>query len=133
AAAVAAAPAQDVRSTTEGFVLGVNLNSSSLEVEDGERETGGGGGIFLGYGVSRRVAMFLKVDAAAIELSNPDIDGDYTLGIADLGARFSFREPEHRFIPYAVLALTGMTASAEIFVTPVLSSDVALRGGGLTL
>lgn len=127
------ATAQDVRSQTRGLILGANLSSASLEVEGGNREEGGGGGFIVGWGLSDRVALFLRADAASIEVSNPDIDGEYTLAIVDLGARYSFRGPEHRFIPYIAGALSGMTASAEVYATPILSSDVALRGGGLTL
>jgi len=125
--------AQQARSQTRGLILGVNLSSASLEVEDGDREQGGGGGFIVGWGFSDRFAVFLRGDAASIDVSNPQIDGEYTLAIVDLGVRYSFRGPEHRFIPYVVGAFSGMTASAEIFLTPVLSSDVELRGGGLTL
>ena len=126
-------PAQEVRSNTRGLILGINLNASSLNVEDGQTESGGGAGLLVGWGVSRQVALFLRGDGAEIDISNPDIPGSYTYAIADLGVRVSFGGPERRFIPYLLAALSGQVASADIQVTPVLSTDVEISGAGLTI
>jgi hypothetical protein len=125
--------AQDVRSHTQGFLLGLDLNGASLDVEDGDKESGGGGGLTIGVGVSRMVQLFLRGDLSAIDISNPDIQGSYGLILIDLGVRVSFGGPEHRFVPYVLGALTGMTASADVEVGPVLSTNVKVTGGGATL
>lgn len=127
------ARAQDVRSETRGLILGAHVSSTSLQVEDGERETGGGGGITIGYGVSRRVALYLGVTGTTIRVSNPAIRDQYALGQVDLGVRVSFRRPEHKFIPYVVAALTAMSARADIPVGNGVTVEGEMVGGGLTL
>jgi len=127
------AHAQSVRSETRGLLLGAHLSSTSLEIEDGDRETGGGGGLMIGYGVSRRVAIYLGVTGTRVRVSNPDIGDEYTLGQADLGVRVSFRGPEDRFIPYFVAAVTGMSAKADIPIGNGATVEGEMRGGGLTL
>ena len=125
--------AQEVRSNTKGFLLAPRLTGSSLEVEDGSEESGGGAGLMLGWGVSRRVALFIGADITEIDIRNPDFDGSFFLVQADLGVRVSFRSPEHKFVPYAVGALTGMAAAADVQLTPFTKTEVELTGGGLTL
>jgi len=127
------ADALQLRSETRGFMIGAHASSTSLEIEDGDRETGGGGGITVAYGVSRRVALFLGLTGTSIRVSNPAIGDEYTLGQADLGVRVSFRQPEDRFIPYVVAALNGMTASADVEMGNGVTVDAEMRGGGLTL
>jgi hypothetical protein len=128
------ASAQLFQSETEGLLIGFNIAGGSLEVENGDRyESGGGGGLTLGWGVSRRVALFLRGDLATMKINNPDFEGDYGLIMIDLGARVGFGGPEKRFVPYLVGALTGMTAAATIQVSPVLETEAKLTGGGLSL
>jgi hypothetical protein len=125
--------AQEVRSSTQRLMLGANFNGSSLTVEDGDTESGGGGGFMVGWGVSRRVALFFRADLGNMEISHPEIDGEYILAMGDLGVRVSFGGPQRRFVPYLIGAFTGMTASADIFIGPLVSADVEVRGGGLTI
>jgi opacity protein-like surface antigen len=135
AAIAAASPlqAQQARSNTRGLLIGLNVTGANAKVEDGDREAGGGGGITVGWGVSRMVAIFLRGDIAKIDISDPDIEGSYSVGIADLGVRISFREPEDRFIPYITAALSAQRGTAEIFLTPTISSDIEISGPGFTL
>jgi len=127
------ARAQEARSQTQGLLLGFSLTGSSLEVEDGERESGGGGGLMAGWGVSRSVTLFLRGDLTSIDISSPEIFGTYGLILIDLGTRITFSGPERQFVPNITLAVTGITASADIRVTPVLSTNVKVTGGGFTV
>jgi hypothetical protein len=125
--------AQEIRSKTERFLIGFNVTGSSLEVEDADPESGGGGGLTLGWGVSRRVALFLRGDVSTMEINNPEVEGDYSLILIDLGARIGFGGPEKRFVPYLMGALTAMTAAATIPAGPVLETEASLTGGGISL
>jgi hypothetical protein len=125
--------AQEVRSNTQGLVLGVNFNGSSLKVEDGDSESGGGGGFLVGWGVSRRVALFFRGDLGNMTISNPEIDGEYILAFGELGVRVTLGGPQRRFVPYVMGAFTGMSASADIFIGPLVSTNVEVRGGGFTV
>jgi hypothetical protein len=109
------------------------LTGASLETENGEQESGGGVGLSLGWGISRRVALFVGGDITEVDINNPDFDGSFFFVMLDLGVRVSFRAPEHKLVPYAVVALTGMAANADVRLTPFTSSEVELTGGGLTL
>ena len=129
----APAAAQNARSNTRGLLIGANATAGSLKVEEGDTESGGGGGITVGWGISRMIAVFLRVDAAKYDITDPEIDGSYGVGIVDLGVRISFREPKDRFIPYITAAFSAQRASAEVFFTPTVSSDISINGPGFTL
>jgi hypothetical protein len=96
-------------SVTEGLFLGAHLLGASLKPEGEDDEGGGGFGFTVGYGITRLVAVFLNIDAANLDIHNPDpdIDGGYTLGQGDLGVRFNFGTPARRAIPYVQAAFTG--------------------------
>jgi hypothetical protein len=125
--------AQDVRSRTQGFIIGLNLTGVSLEVEDGDQESGGGGGLTFGYGVSRRVAIVLRGDIAEMDVSNPAVDGTYGFVMVDLGVRVALGGPQRRLVPYLSGSLSAMTLAATIEVGPVFETDVRLTGGGISL
>lgn len=121
------------RSNTKGLLIGLNATGASAKVEDGDRESGGGGGLTVGWGVSRMVAIFLRGDVTKVDITDPDIEGSYSFWVGDLGVRISFREPEDRFIPYITAAFSAQGGTAEIFFTPTLSSEVEISGPGFTL
>jgi hypothetical protein len=127
------AQAQQARSNTRGLLLGLNFTGASAKVEEGERESGGGGGLTLGWGVSRTVAVFLRGDVTKVDITDPEVEGSYSVGIADIGVRLSFRQPEDRFIPYIVAALSAQRATAEVFFIPTVSSEIEISGPGFTL
>lgn len=127
-----AAGAQDAApSKTTGFLLGAHLNASSLNIspDEGEDETysGGGLGFTIGYGFSNLLTLYLNVDGAALE----DDGDEFTLGQADLGARFSFGGGARRLVPYLDVALSGISAQDEI-ETGEGDVDIELRGGAFT-
>lgn len=119
---------REVASITEGFFLAPHLLGASLEFEDEEVESGGGAGLTIGYGFTRMFAAFFTIDGADIDIREPGISGDYTLGQADLGVRFNFRSETQKAIPYIEAALTGRAAE-----TTDDGVDIRISGGALTL
>ena len=99
-----------LRSSTTGFNLGLFLNGSAVQVENSDVvESGGGLGVHLGYGFSEAISVFLRVDVASIR--SEDVDDDYAMAHADLGARFSFGRPTSPVRPYLQAALGGRAFS----------------------
>jgi hypothetical protein len=119
---------REVASITEGFFVAPHLLGASLEFEDEEAESGGGAGLTIGYGFTRMFAAFFTIDGADIDIREPGISGDYTLGQADLGVRFNFRSETQKAIPYIEVALTGRAAE-----TTDDGVDIRLSGGAFTL
>jgi outer membrane protein W len=122
--------AQEPSSSSEllgkGFHFGVALNGSSIMIDDedlGESDTENGGGLSLtlGYNFTQKWGALISLSGAAISSS----DGDYTLGHADLAARYSFAAPKRSFVPYLEAGLTGIGVVAS-------DEDVELSGGGVT-
>lgn len=116
--------------STKGFSIGFHFNGTSWRLDEPDldlegSDSGGGVGFSFGYGVSDLVTLFLNLDGASID---PDVGERYSLGHADLGARFTFGAPANKFRPFAQVALTGAGAEQEIGTT-----TIQLRGGGLTL
>jgi hypothetical protein len=125
--------AQEVRSNTRGLVLGANVHGSSLKVEEGSRESGGGVGITAGWGVSRQVAIFFHGDIVKMDITDPEIEGDYSIGVAELGVRLSLRSAEDRFIPHITAAIAAQRATASVEIAPSIGTDIEIRGPAFTL
>lgn len=115
-------------SVTEGFFIAPHLQGASLQVENDPVESGPGGGLSIGYGVSRNFALFLTVDAAKIDISDPGIEGNYTLAHVDLGVRLNLADESHKAVPYIQAAYTGRAAGATIE-----NSEYIISGSGGTL
>jgi hypothetical protein len=100
------------RSKTAGFHLGVFLNGSAVQVEESsETESGGGGALHLGYGVTPNVSLFIRANAANIDTGVGD---SYVLAHADLGVRYSFASQASTFRPFIQGAVGGRAASMEL-------------------
>jgi hypothetical protein len=121
------------QSHTRGLLLGIRGAGASLEVEDGERQSGGGGGLQIGFGVSSAVSLFLSADAVNIDITNPDIEGSYTFGIGDLGIRLLLGSDQGSFRPYLQGSVSGLVAAATVELGPFASSDIEVRGSGFSL
>ncbi len=116
------------RSHTAGLVLNLHLQGGSLATEESSN-SGGGAGVMIGYGVSRKVLIFVQLDGSEIDIDGADdLQGSYGLVHGDLGVRYSFANPDGAFVPYLTGAFTGLWAGAE-----VLGADVTLQGGGVRL
>jgi hypothetical protein len=97
-ACMVVASTANAQSHTQGFFLNAHLNGSALRVEDSNStDSGGGLGFGLGYGFTPAFAAFLNVDAASISGSNDE--PDYSLGHAEMGARYTFGQATARWRP----------------------------------
>ena len=123
-------PAQEAASQSEvsgkGFHFDLALNGSAIMIDDedlgeSDDENGGGLALGLGYNFTPRWGAILSLTGAAISSA----DGDYTLGHADLAARYSFAAPKRSFVPYLEAGLSGIAAVSS-------DEDVELSGGGVT-
>jgi len=123
-------PARDASSQSDilgkGFHFGLALNGSAIMIDDedlGESDSENGGGLTLGlgYNFTPKWGALLSLTGAAIS----SVDGDYTLGHADLVARYSFTAPARSFVPYLEAGLSGIAAVSS-------DEDVELSGGGVT-
>jgi hypothetical protein len=114
-------------SITQGFFVAPHLLGASLKVEDNSIESGAGGGVSIGYGVARNIALFLTIDAASIN-DKADIPGNYVLAHADLGLRLSLTDQSHKVVPYIKGAFSGHAAARTVD-----GSDYVFSGSGGTV
>lgn len=121
------------QSNTRGLLLGIRGTGASLEVEDGERQSGGGGGIQIGFGVSSAVSLFLGADAVNIDITSPELEGSYTFAIGDLGIRVILGSASGIFRPYFQGSISGLLASATVELGPFASSDIEVSGPGFSV
>lgn len=120
-------------STTRGFNLGIHLSAASIEV-DNDRNGAGGGGIWIGYGLNRRVQLFLQLDGAEFDVSDADVTGTWTMGHGDLGVRFHFANSLRSWVPYVQAAFSGRAVNVDnAMVEGSSETDVSLTGGALSL
>lgn len=142
--------AQSTIVKTKGLMIGAHLGGTSIKfgeikenandpsVESDDYESGGGGGIVLGWGINKYFMIYGGVDVAKIKIKGLEdfdddepfsvVPGDYSLVHGDLGVRFSFPGANRSLVPYANLAVSMRDASVE-----VLGEDISLRGPGVTV
>lgn len=134
AAFLVAGPIGAQESTTRGFNIGLHAQGSSLQVQDGDRSNAGGGGILLGYGFNRRFQLFLQLDGAEFDVQNTDVDGDWTMGHADVGVRYHFANSLRSWVPYVQAAFSGraVTVSNGTLNQVAQSEDISILGGAFT-
>ncbi len=104
-----------------GLQLGAYLNGTGATYEDvDETDSGSGFTVRVGYGFGNRVSLFLAGTGSSME------SGDYTMGHADLGARYLFSEARLR--PYMQAAISGRAAIVDLG-----SETLEMRGVGPSL
>ncbi len=115
------------RSRSKGFFVGLGVEGSGIQtnVAGSTAESGGGGGLVLGYGFSKRWSLYTDVSDAVI---NETGGGTYSLAHADLGARVHFRGGAHSLVPFLQVGATGRAVSTTVGGTTYTGS-----GGGATL
>ena len=135
AALVAGAPLAAQESTTRGFNVGLHLSGQSLTPEDGDRSNAGGAGLIVGYGFNRTVELFLQLDAGQFDVQNAAVEGDWTMGHADIGVRFHFANSLRSWVPYLQAAVSGRSVEVKNgrINQVAQSDDVTLSGGAFTL
>lgn len=136
AGALLSAGSLSAQSDNSGVLLNLHLVGQGLTLvgDDTEAETGGGFGGTLGYGFNDRVALYLNIDAAAIEYDE-DVETDedtYGAATVDLGVRMNFGNESQKLRPYINAAFTGL---AVVETTEIAGEEVdaTLAGGGLTV
>lgn len=139
-AAVAAAAALGVAadaaaqsSTTRGFLLGAHLGAGAVNIEGSDYASGGGGGVTFGLGLNRNFTIFLNLDGSAIDVAadGGQVEGDWTLGHADLGVRFHFANSLRSWVPY----LSGAFSARAVSISDIggnIGTDGSISGGGFT-
>lgn len=106
--------AQGQKSTTRGLSLGVALHGTSLEVENGDASSGGALGVRMGYGFNRIVTGFVALDAGEIDVSDKALlGGKWTMGHAEIGARFHFANSLRRVVPWLETSVGTRIVSVE--------------------
>lgn len=121
-------------STTRGFLIGAHLGGGAVSIEGSDYARGGGGGVTFGLGVNRNFTVFLNLDGSAIDVAadGGTVEGEWTLGHADLGVRFNFANSLRSWVPYLSGALTARAVSiADIGGNT--GTEGSISGGGFTL
>ena len=134
-ACIGARPVEAQASTTRGFNVGIHFTGSTLKIEDGDNNNAGGGGLWFGYGFNRTVQLFLQFDGTQFDVNDAAVEGDWTMGHADLGVRFHFANSLRSWVPYLQVATTARVVSVQNGVVNDVAQadDVSLVGAGITL
>ncbi len=132
--ALAATPLEGQKSTTRGLNLGVHLQASSLSVQDGDADSGGGLGLRVGYGLNRIVTLYFEMDGVSVDSESADeFQGTWTLGHVDLGARFHFANTLRSWVPYLDVAVGARAASVnDVEVNGQSVGDISFSGGSIS-
>lgn len=124
------------QSRTGGLMLNAHLTGNALRGTGdlAVTESGGGLGLAVGYGFNDRIAVYVNLDAAALEYDEdvPADDQEYGLVTADLGLRVSFGGEWSKLRPFLNAAFTGV-AAAEEYEEQGEDVDQVTSGGGLTV
>jgi hypothetical protein len=131
----AAAPLSAQESTTRGFNVGLHLSGQSLTPENGDRSNAGGAGLIAGYGFNRTIQLFLQLDAGEFDVRDAAVEGDWTMGHADIGVRFHFANSLRSWVPYLQAAIGGRAVEVKngVINTVAQSETVTLSGSIFTL
>lgn len=122
--ALNSASAQVQKSTSSGFFVGLGVEGSGIVANQpgSVTESGGGAGLTLGYGFSRRWSLYGEFSGANI---NETGGGSYQLAHVDLGARVHFRTGPNTVVPFLQFGLAGRGIAQDIN-----GSNVTGSGGG---
>jgi hypothetical protein len=137
--------------STRGLALSVRGGHTRLELPeetDSGAEGGPAAGVQVGYGVTSRLAVFLRGEQASLSYEELQSDERYDARTVELGARFSAGGLTSRWRPYLELAAgrialgdelndlayelrgTAVTAALglELFLAPNVSIELAASG-----
>ena len=134
AAGVAAPSAHAQHSTTRGWTVGAHVQGASLSVDDADPDGGGGFGLRAGYGVNRRFAPYVEIDAIVFDVANPEFGGYWSMAHVDLGLRYSFANSLRRWVPF----LEGAVGARGVKVDDATVDgdnvgDINFSGGSFSL
>ena len=128
----------DPKSTTQGWVFGIDVGSAAISFEHQPRDGGAIVGLRFGYGINRIVTLYVGIyEADAVA---PDFVGfdDVTFGHADFGVRLHWADDGRRWVPYGNLALTlwpisDVLRNGEQTTTDFSGLPTFSIGGGLAV
>lgn len=102
-------------STSRGLSIGLHALGTSLTVEQGDENKGGGLGLRVGYGFNRRLTGFVNLDASTVDIPQSDsfVAGDWSLAHAEIGARFHFANSLRRWVPYIETSVGARSVSID--------------------
>jgi len=121
-------------STTRGFNVGLHASGASLRVQDDDRRNAGGGGVVIGYGINRRILLFLQADGAEFDVQSADVEGKYKMWHGDLGVRFHFASSLRSWVPYLQAAFSARRASvSNAVVNQMPAADGSMLGGAFSV
>jgi opacity protein-like surface antigen len=116
-------------STTRGLSLALYLQGASLSVENADPAGGGGGGLRVGYGFNRIVTGFIRFDGSKIDVDDATVEGEWSLGHAEIGARFHFANSLRRWVPWLEASAGARAVSVEdAVVEGDEAADVSFNG-----
>ncbi|MDQ6612250.1 MAG: porin family protein [Gemmatimonadota bacterium] len=119
------------RSNTQGMVVGAHVGGTSLAFDGAKSETGGGGGVLVGYGFNQQFMLYVGFDVAKVKVNytTDAATSNSTLTNVDLGVRYSFANPARALVPYLDAAITGRRVSATALSVDRSTSGPAFTGG----
>lgn len=123
-------------STSRGLSLGLHALGTSLTVEGGDENTGGGLGLRVGYGFNRRLTGFVNLDGSTVQIpqSNSLVAGDWSLMHAEVGARFHFANSLRRWVPYVETSIGARSVSIDnASVNNAPAGKVSFNGPALSV
>ncbi len=121
------------RSTTQGLTLDLHLNGSSIKVEDGSNENGGGIGARMGWGFTPRLSAYLGYDRASIKSADSQMADKYSLGQFDLGLQYQFAGSQSALRPFVEAAATRRGMYADVTMPDGSTGDMTASGYGMTI
>jgi opacity protein-like surface antigen len=124
------------KSTSRGLSIGLQALGTSLTVENGDENNGGGLGLRVGYGFNRIVTGFITLDGSTVQIpaSNSFVAGDWTLAHAEVGARFHFANSLRRWVPYLETAIGARSVSIDnASVNNAAAGKVSFNGPALSV
>ena len=119
-----------IAATSTGFGSDLNLNNEDIRVFDGDQ--GVGLSLKAGYGFSPLFTLYLGYSISGMERNGTDIpfwndDNNYALGVLELGSRFTFRDGDKKFRPYASVTLASVAAVFDD------EPETSAKGGAISL
>ena len=142
-ASVVVASTTSAQSNSSAVMLNVHLNGTQVALDNADTaETGAGIGFRLGWGITKKLTLFVGLDTSSIETGDPSINnGKYGLLEANIGGRYSFRVGQ-KAMPYLEFGLTTARLTAQVTGTDASGALVegkahtsgmgSMYGGGLS-
>jgi opacity protein-like surface antigen len=123
-----AAQAPMQASSTKGFIAGIHVTGTGLTIDEFDETTNGGGaGVVLGYGFTRRLALVADFTAGALE-------DNVGFGNFDLGLRYAWTGAARRWVPSLELGVAGRAiGQSDVLLDDGATHDVTFSGAGITL